>query len=155
MRRHVQTAEDTEAFGGLLADALPPDDPFCVVYLVGDLGAGKTTLARGFLRSCGVTGTVRSPTYTLLEVYETERVSVLHLDLYRLIDPSELETLGLREWARAAHTWLVEWPERGTGWLPPPDLIVKMTAGGADHEIEAVAATAVGEAWLGRLAALS
>src|SRR5450756_255332 len=135
MSWQLRTAEDTEAFGGRLADMRPPLESFSVIYLVGDLGAGKTTLARGFLRACGVTGSVRSPTYTLLEVYETPGSVVLHLDLYRLLEPSELETLGLREWARSGHTWLVEWPERGEGWLPPADLVVSLSAGSQCHEV--------------------
>jgi tRNA threonylcarbamoyladenosine biosynthesis protein TsaE len=149
MRWHAQTAEDTEAVGGRLALARSlAADSLAVIYLVGDLGAGKTTLARGFLRACGVTGPVRSPTYTLLEAYEMPAVSVLHLDLYRLLDPTELEALGVREWARPGYVWLVEWPDRGAGRLPPPDLSVTLTAGPAGHEINAIAGSALGESWL-------
>src|SRR5512144_1151837 len=118
----TKTADDTEAFGARLARARPKENALATVHLSGDLGAGKTTLARGFLRAAGVTGPVRSPTYTLIEVYETPAVSVVHLDLYRLLDPSELEPLGLREWARPGYVWLIEWPERGEGRLPCPDL---------------------------------
>ena len=100
-----------------------------MVYLTGDLGAGKTTLTRGFLRSLGIVGAVRSPTYTLVEIYETSMLTALHLDLYRLADPAELDNLGLREWAGAGHVWLVEWPERGANKLPAADLVVKLTAG--------------------------
>ncbi|MGH8138302.1 MAG: tRNA (adenosine(37)-N6)-threonylcarbamoyltransferase complex ATPase subunit type 1 TsaE [Steroidobacteraceae bacterium] len=148
MRWQAQTAEDTEAFGAQLAGARPPGDAWSVVYLCGDLGAGKTTLARGFLRACGVVGPVRSPTYTLLEVYETPAISLLHLDLYRLHDPAELETLGLREWARPGYVWLVEWPERGAGRLPPPDLSVRLTAGSKGHGISVTAGSPAGEAWV-------
>src|SRR5262245_17529340 len=113
LRWTAKTAEDTEAFGARLATTRPPGNALAVVHLSGDLGAGKTTLARGFLRACGVTSSVRSPTYTLVEVYETPAISVVHLDLYRLIDPSELEPLGLREWALPGYVWLIEWPDRG------------------------------------------
>ena len=97
---HTTTAEETEGFGAQLASTRPAgDNTLCVVYLTGDLGAGKTTLTRGLLRSLGVTGAVRSPTYTLVEIYEIGALTALHLDLYRLNDPAELDNLGLREWA--------------------------------------------------------
>jgi tRNA threonylcarbamoyladenosine biosynthesis protein TsaE len=101
-----------------------------VVYLRGDLGAGKTTLARGWLRAAGVDGTLRSPTYTLMEPYTASGQSFLHLDLYRLADPSEVEQLGLRDYPVDSTIWLVEWPERGTGFLPPPDLEVQLSIQG-------------------------
>jgi tRNA threonylcarbamoyladenosine biosynthesis protein TsaE len=148
MRWLAKTADDTEAFGGRLAAAWPKRNALATVHLVGDLGAGKTTLARGFLRACGVTGPVRSPTYTLVEVYETTAVSIVHLDLYRLVDPAELEPLGLREYACPGYLWLIEWPDRGTGRLPFPDLSVTLTAGINGHEINVIAASALGESWL-------
>lgn len=95
-----------------------------VVFLHGDLGAGKTTLARGLLRACGLTGTLRSPTYTLMEPYSAGGQGFLHLDLYRLTDPSEVENLGLRDYPSESTIWLVEWPQRGAGFLPAPDLDV-------------------------------
>ena len=151
LRWHATSAEETEAAGARIARVRPGGNPLSVVYLVGDLGAGKTTLARGFLRECGVSTTVRSPTYTLQEVYETPGLSVLHLDLYRLNDPRELDNLGLREWARSGCAWLVEWPERGAARLPPADLLLALRADPASHQIEAQAGTPLGEAWLARL----
>src|SRR6202022_4978876 len=100
--------DDTDAFGALLAASRPGASAFATVHLIGDLGAGKTTLARGFLRACGVRGPVRSPTYTLVELYETATVSIVHLDLYRLTDPSELEALGRREWAAPGRVGLIQ-----------------------------------------------
>lgn len=144
----AKTAEDTEAFGARLAGARPPGDALGIIYLTGDLGAGKTTFARGFLNGCGVSGPVKSPTYTLVEVYETPTVSVIHLDLYRLLDPEELEPLGLRELARPGYLWLIEWPDRGTGRLPFPDLSVSLSAGTTGHEINVTGASALGESWL-------
>jgi tRNA threonylcarbamoyladenosine biosynthesis protein TsaE len=149
---HTLTAEETEAFGARLASARPGrHDLFGVIYLTGDLGAGKTTLTRGFLRALGVSGAVRSPTYTLLEVYEVGALTAVHLDLYRLRDPSELDNLGLREWARAGHIWLIEWPERGSDRLPSADLVVGLTAGIEGHDIDLHGQGALGSAWLARL----
>ena len=144
----AKTADDTEAFGGRLAASRPGGGELATIHLSGDLGAGKTTLARGFLRACGVTGPVRSPTYTLVEVYETPAVSIVHLDLYRLLDPAELEPLGLRDWARPGYVWLIEWPERGQGHLPLPDLSVTLTGGINGHGINFAATSALGKTWL-------
>ena len=97
-----------------------------LVFLHGDLGAGKTTLVRGLLRGLGHQGAVRSPTYTLIEPYETGEQRIYHLDLYRLGDPEELEYLGLRDLLDGEGLLLVEWPERGTGVLPEPELIIEI-----------------------------
>jgi tRNA threonylcarbamoyladenosine biosynthesis protein TsaE len=148
MRWLATTADDTEAFGARLATVRPAGNALAILYLTGDLGAGKTTFARGFLRGCGVTGPVKSPTYTLVEVYETPTVSIVHLDLYRLLDPEELEPLGLRELARPGYIWLIEWPDRGTGRLPFPDLSVTLCGGAAGHEINVTGTSALGETWL-------
>jgi tRNA threonylcarbamoyladenosine biosynthesis protein TsaE len=156
MRVHTNTAQETEDFGARLAKARPDrDDRLAVVYLSGDLGAGKTTLTRGLLRALGVQGAVRSPTYTLVEIYETGLLTTLHLDLYRLNDPQELDNLGLREWATAGHLWLIEWPERGVERLPGADLVLTLTAGEAGHDIEVTARTTPGDSWLARLASPS
>jgi tRNA threonylcarbamoyladenosine biosynthesis protein TsaE len=152
---HTTTAEETEAFGAQLARTRPAgDDKLCVVYLTGDLGAGKTTLTRGLLHSLGVTGAVRSPTYTLVEIYAMGALTALHLDLYRLSDPEEIENLGLREWATGGYLWLIEWPERGAGAgrLPAADLVIALVAGEGGHDIEVSVGTALGVGWLERLA---
>jgi tRNA threonylcarbamoyladenosine biosynthesis protein TsaE len=114
-------AESQAAFGARLAARLPRR---LVIYLHGDLGTGKTTLARGILRGLGHQGAARSPTYTLIEPYEIGAARVYHLDLYRLADPEELEYLGLRDLLDEDALWLVEWPERGAGLLPAADLTI-------------------------------
>jgi tRNA threonylcarbamoyladenosine biosynthesis protein TsaE len=148
------TPEETETFGSKLAAACAPkSDALAVVYLTGDLGAGKTTLARGFLHAIGITGPIRSPTYTLLETYEASAFTVVHLDLYRLRDPTELEPLGLRDLALAGYVWLIEWPERGEGWLPPADLHIALSVGQGAHDIVVRGVSDYGNAWLHRLSA--
>jgi tRNA threonylcarbamoyladenosine biosynthesis protein TsaE len=136
-QHHCPDADAQAAFGAALARACPPG---CVVHLHGDLGAGKTTLVRGFLRARGHDGPVRSPTYTLIEPYELAGGAVYHLDLYRLGDPEELEYLGLRDLLGGEATLLIEWPERGEGWLPAPDLVVAIAhcAAGRDITVSAL-----------------
>lgn len=120
----------TEALGAALQAYRP--ERGCV-HLIGDLGAGKTTLMRGFLRAAGHPGAVRSPTYTLVEPYAFGGRWVYHLDLYRLADPEELEFIGLRELVDTG-LLLVEWPLRGEGVLPAPDLSVRLEAMGAGRQ---------------------
>jgi tRNA threonylcarbamoyladenosine biosynthesis protein TsaE len=147
----ARTESDTEALGVRLARTRPGGDELAVLFLAGELGAGKTTLARGLLQALGVAGPVRSPTYTLVELYALAGVTAVHADLYRLRAPVELEDLGLREWAQARHLWLIEWPERGAGYLPVPDLTVSFRVQPAGHRIEVTPYSALGIDWLGRL----
>jgi tRNA threonylcarbamoyladenosine biosynthesis protein TsaE len=118
----------TEALGTALAAPLAraSRDGAVIVYLEGPLGAGKTTLARGLLKGLGHTGRVRSPTFTLLEPYELGSRQVIHLDLYRLTDPGELDYLGLEDLVVPGAIVLVEWPERGAGRLPAADLLIAL-----------------------------
>lgn len=120
MRIELNQEADTQALGERLSRVLCARG-HGVVYLHGDLGAGKTTLARAFLRHAGVAGTLRSPTYTLMEPYTAGALRFLHLDLYRLASADEVENLGLRDYPPETTIWLVEWPERGAGHLPRPD----------------------------------
>lgn len=146
----LPTPEDTERLGQALARHLP--DGRLVMYLDGDLGAGKTTTARALLHTLGVTGAVRSPTYTLIERYDTVRGEIAHLDLYRIADPEELEYLALDELAERARLWLVEWPQRGQGALPLPDLILRLGVEGHGRRAELEAVSVLGRKWVDAVA---
>lgn len=120
----VKGEQRQEAVGACLALNCSP--PF-IVYLEGNLGTGKTTLVRGFLRQLGYQGRVKSPTYTLLEPYELAGQSYYHFDLYRLSDPRELDYLGIEDLLNRDAFLLIEWPEKGVGVLPQADLMVYFT----------------------------
>ncbi|GEN27616.1 tRNA (adenosine(37)-N6)-threonylcarbamoyltransferase complex ATPase subunit type 1 TsaE [Halovibrio variabilis] len=119
MQVQVDNEEAQVAFGEALGHVLEARGR---VYLEGELGAGKTTLTRGILRAYGYQGAVKSPTYTLVEPYELGTLRVYHLDLYRLADPEELEFIGGRDVLADEALSIIEWPSRGEGWLPAPDL---------------------------------
>ena len=151
-RRPLPAEADTEALGAALARTAPWSAPQpLVVYLCGELGTGKTTLVRGLLRALGVQGTVRSPSYTLLEIYPTAAGQVLHLDLYRLRDPGEVEMLGLRDELNPGAMLLIEWPERADGALPSADLCVRLEVAGEGRVVDLKAQSAVGRDWLQEL----
>ena len=123
-----------------------------IIHLQGDLGAGKSSFARAFLRALGVTGAIRSPTYTLVERYPlADGREALHLDLYRIGDAGELEFLGIEP--ELAALWLIEWPERGVGGaLPAPDLHIGLSMEGDGRRLRARARSPAGLAWLASLA---
>ena len=123
LEQFLADAQATEAFGARLAECCRGG---LLVFLHGDLGAGKTTLVRGLLRGLGYTGPVKSPTFTLIEPYHLTSRTVFHFDLYRVADPEELEYMGARDYFRERAVCLIEWPERASGWLTRPDLEVRL-----------------------------
>jgi len=148
----LHDVDATERLGSLLALALLEDADSTetrTLLLHGDLGAGTTTLSRALLHGLGVTGSVRSPTYTLIEPDATTLGEARHLDLYRIADPGELDFLGMDEGEVAL--WLVEWPERGQGALPPPALDIRLSHAGDGRRVSLQAHGQRATRWLERL----
>ncbi|MGM0563954.1 MAG: tRNA (adenosine(37)-N6)-threonylcarbamoyltransferase complex ATPase subunit type 1 TsaE [Pseudomonadota bacterium] len=141
----------TGRFGGWLADQVKAP---AIVYLEGDLGAGKTTLSRAWIQALGHRGAVRSPTYTLVEPYEGTRVPLYHFDLYRLGDPEELEAMGLRDYLGEGALCLFEWPQRGEGVLPDADWRISLTPQDMGRKIVVETPDAVPEREIERLKSL-
>lgn len=135
---HLGDEADTEKAGAALAAGLAPG---LVVYLVGDLGAGKTTLSRGCLRALGHAGKVKSPTYTLIEPYTVSRLDLYHFDFYRFSTPDEFLEAGLEEYFSGQGACLVEWPDKAAPHVPPADMEVRLAVRDAGREIEVVALT--------------
>jgi tRNA threonylcarbamoyladenosine biosynthesis protein TsaE len=147
----------TEALGQALARSLPRTERAgavqtgAVLYLQGELGAGKTTCVRSLLRALGVTGLVRSPTYTLVETYDLAALTCVHVDLYRLQSLTEVDELGLRDLTGPGSLLMVEWPERGGAALPPADLNVALRYAGESRQAGLSASTSLGTEWLENL----
>ncbi len=152
MELKLKDSAATEALGVSLARAMPPLDTAAVLYLGGELGAGKTTVARALLRATGVLGTIRSPTYTLVEVYAQGTAHYVHVDLYRLATPAEVDDLGLRDYWQPRHLILIEWPERGGAGLLSADLHLSLDYEGGGRRAHLVGLTPLGQAWLVNLA---
>jgi tRNA threonylcarbamoyladenosine biosynthesis protein TsaE len=123
MNIHLPDSDATEAFGRALWPVLPER---CLIFLHGDLGAGKTTLMRGLIRAAGYQGAVKSPTYGLVEEYLIGERRIFHFDLYRLADAEELLWIGIEDYLAQQAVCCIEWPVRGQGVLPEPDLEIKL-----------------------------
>lgn len=119
----ISNLEQMQRLGQLLSQHLPKQ---CLVFLQADLGMGKTTLCQSIVKYSGYSGTVKSPTYTLVEEYQAEQRQVFHFDLYRLSDPEELEYIGIWDYLNQDALSLIEWPNKGAGILPKPNLIIEI-----------------------------
>ena len=132
MKITLLNEQETELLGAKLWQILPKK---CLVFLKGDLGAGKTTLTRGVLRAAGHKTAVKSPTYTLVEEYDLSTGKFFHFDLYRLKDPEELEWIGMADYLAQQSLCFIEWPEQGKGYLPRADLELTLLTEGSGRSV--------------------
>lgn len=139
---HLADEAATLALGAEIAAVLHPG---LIIFLSGNLGAGKTTLARGILRGLGYPGKVKSPTYNLVELYKVSRLYFYHFDFYRFNDPAEWEEAGFREYFNAESICLVEWPEKAGGLLPTADLQFIFSITETSRSVEIQAGTEAGK----------
>lgn len=133
MKFLIENDQATLAVGKLIAECLAEK---AVIFLNGPLGAGKTTLVRGILLASGHQGSTKSPTYTLVEPYHLSDKSFYHFDLYRLGDAEELEYIGIRDYLTEAAICLIEWPEKGAGFIPQADLVLNLNYEGESRSIK-------------------
>ena len=147
----INSTEKMEKLGQLLYDACQQKGT--ILYLSGNLGAGKTTFVRGFLRATGYQGKVKSPTYTLVEPYEIAQIPLFHFDFYRLNSADELEYMGIRDYFQANAICLVEWPEKAQAQLPSSDIEINIAIQEDSREVNIKANTQRGKDVLGRLKA--
>lgn len=155
MSAEFQLADEaaTASLAARAAAQLPATGPF-VIYLQGDLGAGKTSFARGLLAALGEAGPVRSPTYGLLAEYATLQGSVVHVDLYRLRDHGELAALGLADYLPDSRLWLIEWPERAGGQgIPDPDVRLQIQVAGTGRRFRFEPVSESGLRWVAAMTA--
>jgi tRNA threonylcarbamoyladenosine biosynthesis protein TsaE len=147
----LATPDDTDRLGQILGESLLIDCTGGVIYLQGELGAGKTSLVRALLRSCGVQGRIKSPSYALLETYKVSSLYFYHLDFYRFKNPQEWEEAGFRDLFHHNAVVLIEWPEKAEGLLPQPDLLINMLYEGERRIVKIDAYTQRGVACVNHL----
>ena len=140
----LKNLDDTKELGEKLAQCCSKLQCPCVIYLIGDLGAGKTTLAQNFIKYFGFVR-VKSPTYTLVETYKNENIDIHHFDCYRLTDPEELEYIGIREYLKPKSLQLIEWPELGKGALEKADISIKLSGNGETRKVKITFQTDLGK----------
>ena len=151
MQWQLNTAEELQALGAKFAEKAPQS---AIIFLNGQLGAGKTTFSQGFLEGLGFKNTVKSPTYTLVETYNCVDRLIYHFDLYRLHDPEELEFIGIRDYFANSSLCLIEWPDKGAGFLPEPDIFINIEPNANNlggRKVIASAKTTKGENYLALL----
>ncbi|PWK43971.1 tRNA (adenosine(37)-N6)-threonylcarbamoyltransferase complex ATPase subunit type 1 TsaE [Pseudomonas sp. B21-040] len=146
---YLADEEAMTAFGARIAKTT---EGHGLIFLEGDLGAGKTTLSRGIIRGLGHEGAVKSPTFTLVEPYEIGDIRAFHFDLYRLVDPEELEYLGIRDYFDDDALCLIEWPDKGAGFLPKPDLTITISPQDSGRSLKILSQGSRGEIWCAALA---
>ncbi|MCX7086226.1 MAG: tRNA (adenosine(37)-N6)-threonylcarbamoyltransferase complex ATPase subunit type 1 TsaE [Methylococcales bacterium] len=132
MQIYLENTTQTEKLGADLFEKILEKS---IIFLQGDLGVGKTTLVRGFLRAAGYEGVVKSPTYNIVEEYSIGDLKVFHFDLYRVVDPEELEWIGIRDYFDQQAVCFIEWPDKGGGFLPRPDKVITIVVKGDGREV--------------------
>lgn len=145
----IETEQDMLHLGAQVAKLCPAK---FILFLQGDLGAGKTTFVRGFIKGAGFKNNVKSPTYTLVEPYQINQQKIYHFDLYRLEDPQELELIGIRDYFAEPAIYLIEWPERAIKQLPSCDMTCNILPRTVGREVHLKASSAVGQILLDQLA---
>ena len=137
----LKNETETKAIGEKVASCLKGSE---IIYLKGDLGTGKTTLVRGALNKLGFTGSVKSPTYTIVEPYSIDNFIIYHFDLYRLNDPEEIESLGIRDYCDGQSICFFEWPEKGGNLLPNADVLLILSYHKEGRKAELIGQTEAG-----------
>ena len=144
MNLALKDLHGTQELGRKLAQCCSNLESSCVIYLIGDLGAGKTTLAQNFIGYFGF-DKVKSPTYTLVESYQNESIDIHHFDCYRLSDPEELEYIGIREYLKPKSLQLIEWPELGKGAIEHSDLSINISGSSDIRTVNITSQTKIGK----------
>ena len=144
MNLALKDLHGTQELGRKLAQCCSNLESSCVIYLIGDLGAGKTTLAQNFIGYFGF-DKVKSPTYTLVESYQNESIDIHHFDCYRLSDPEELEYIGIREYLKPNSLQLIEWPELGKGAIAHSDISINISGSGDIRTVNITSQTKTGK----------
>ena len=144
MKLAVNNLNETIKLSRKLANCCAQLKSSFVIYLIGELGAGKTALAQGFIQYFGFEQ-VKSPTYSLVESYQNDRINIHHMDCYRLHEPEELEYIGIRDYLSPGHLQLIEWPELGKGAIAEADISITLSGDGNQRKIDVQTHTVVGK----------
>ena len=140
----VNNLNETTKLSRKLANCCAQLNSSFVIYLIGELGVGKTALAQGFIQSFGFER-VKSPTYSLVESYQNEVINIHHMDCYRVNDPEELEYIGIRDYLLSGHLQLIEWPELGKGVIAKADISITLSGDGNQRRINIQTHTTAGK----------